>query len=88
MAVATAKMSTKGQVVIPEAMRLVLNLKPGSRFVVIQEGDTMLFKVIPQPSREEFQRVLTDFREKVRKAGIKKSDVAAAIKRVRSRRKR
>ena len=85
MAVATTKMSSRGQVVIPEEIRIILNLKAGSRFIVIQEGDTMLFKVIPQPTPEDFQRVLSDFQVKVKGSAIKKSDLAAAIKKVRRR---
>ena len=50
-------MSSRGQVVIPEEIRLKLKLKEGSRFIVVEEGDTVLFKVLPEPSPEEFQKV-------------------------------
>jgi AbrB family looped-hinge helix DNA binding protein len=37
--VATTKMSSKGQVVIPEQVRKSMNLQPGTRFVVLGEGE-------------------------------------------------
>lgn len=83
MALATTKMSSRGQVVIPEEIRLKLNLKEGSRFIVVEEGDTVLFKVLPEPSREEFQRVMDKFRNAVKGAGLKKSDLSRAIKKSR-----
>lgn len=40
--VATTKMSSKGQVVIPEEIRRKLNLVSDSRFVVLGEFDTII----------------------------------------------
>ena len=37
--VSTTKMSSKGQVVIPEEVRKALNLQTGTQFVVLGEGD-------------------------------------------------
>ena len=37
--VSTTKMSSKGQVVIPENIRKELNLKAGAQFVVVGEKD-------------------------------------------------
>lgn len=79
-------MSSRGQVVIPEEIRLKLKLKEGSRFIVVEEGDTVLFKVLPEPSREEFQKVLEKFRLQAKEAGLKKSDLSRAIKKSRRRR--
>jgi len=47
---ATTKMSSKGQVVIPEEVRDALGLKAGSKFVVVGEGDVVILKVITPPS--------------------------------------
>ena len=38
---ATTKMSSKGQVVIPEQIREQLHLREGEQFVVIGRGDTV-----------------------------------------------
>ena len=39
---ATTKMSSKGQVVIPEEIRRRLKLKTGAQFVVIGEDDVVM----------------------------------------------
>ena len=42
--VSTTKMSSKGQVVIPENIRKQLNLKAGAQFVVVGEKDVVILK--------------------------------------------
>jgi AbrB family looped-hinge helix DNA binding protein len=84
--VATTKMSSKGQVVIPEEIRKRLRLKAGSRFVVVGEKDTVVFKAISPPSMDEFDDLLDEARRQARKAGMKRSDISAALKKVRARR--
>ena len=83
--VATTKMSSKGQVVIPEAIRKRLGLEPGVEFVVLGEGDTVVLKPISVPSMREFDEVIAGARRAARRAGLKRSDIAAAIQSVRSR---
>ena len=83
---ATTKMSSKGQVVIPEEIRKKLRLKPGSQFVVVGRGDVVVLKAISMPSMDEFDDVLADARRSARRAGLKRSDVAAAVAAVRAKR--
>lgn len=80
---ATTKMSSKGQVVIPEEVRKALGLKAGSKFVVVGEGDVIILKKITPPSMSEFDDIIDEARRQARHAGMKRSDVAAAIKAVR-----
>jgi len=84
--VATTKMSSKGQVVIPEEIRKRLRLKAGSRFVVVGDKDTVIFKSITPPSMGEFDELLAEARNQARKAGMKRSDISAAVKKTRARR--
>ncbi len=81
--VATTKMSSKGQVVIPEAIRKRLNLKPGSRFVVLAGEDAVILKAIEAPAVSQFDDLLRAARRAAREAGLKRADIAAAIKDVR-----
>ncbi len=83
---ATTRMSTKGQVVIPEEIRNRLGLKPGSRFVVVGQGDVVMLKTISAPELEQFDDLVSEARRSAKRAGMKRSDVAAAVKRVRGKR--
>jgi AbrB family looped-hinge helix DNA binding protein len=76
-------MSSKGQVVIPEAIRKRLKLKAGSQFVVIGEQDVVILKAISPPSMEDFEQLVTEARKRARDAGLRPSDVTRAIRKVR-----
>lgn len=82
---ATTKMSSKGQVVIPENIRKRLKLKAGSQFVVVGDEDVVILKAISAPSMEEFDALIAEARKQAREAGLKKADIAAAIARARGR---
>jgi AbrB family looped-hinge helix DNA binding protein len=82
---ATTKMSSKGQVVIPEDIRKRLKLKAGSQFVVVGEKDVVILKAISPPSMEEFDALIAEARRQGKQAGLKRSDITAAIARVRGR---
>ena len=79
----TTKMSSKGQVVIPENIRNQLGLKAGCRFIVIGDKDVVILKTISPPSMEEFDKLIAEARKQGKRAGIKKSDIAAAIAKAR-----
>lgn len=79
----TTKMSSKGQVVIPEDIRKRLNLKPGSRFIVVGDGDIVILKAIVPPKMEDFKGLITEARTKAKAAGLKPADIDAAIKEAR-----
>lgn len=81
---ATTKMSSKGQVVIPENIRRALRLRTGVRFVVTGGNGIVVLKVINPPSPAEFDALVAEARRQAKKAGMKRSDVAAAVAAVRS----
>lgn len=81
--VATTKMSSKGQVVIPEDIRKNLNLKAGSQFVVVGDKDVVILKSISPPSIDEFDELIAQARTKGKKAGLIKADIKEAIKKSR-----
>ena len=83
---ATTRMSSKGQVVIPEEIRKRLKLKAGCQFVVVGEKDTVILKAISPPSLEEFDDLIREARKQARRAGLKRSDLSAAVAKVRGRR--
>jgi len=81
---ATTKKSSKGQVVIPEDIRKRLGFKARSQFVVVGENDVVILKAISSSSMEEFDGLITEARKQARQAGMNKSDISAAIAKVRS----
>ena len=85
--VSTTKMSSKGQVVIPENIRKQLNLRAGAQFVVVGEKDVVILKNITPPSLNEFDSLIDKARKEGKKAGIRKSDIADAISKVRGKMK-
>ena len=82
-AFATTKLSSKGQVVIPEDVRDQLQLQPGAQFAVIGQGDTVILKVITPPSLDDVRAMLDVAKQEARKAGLKQRDVKRAVRRAR-----
>ncbi len=83
---ATTKMSSKGQVVIPEEIRENLGLKPGAQFVVVGRDDVVILKSIEAPTMSAFDDIIGEARKQARAAGLKRADIAKALKEVRARR--
>ena len=81
----TTRMSSKGQVVIPEEIRKRLGLKAGSQFVVVGEKDTVILKTISPPSLEEFDQLIAEARKQAAKVGLKRSDITTTVAKVRGR---
>lgn len=82
---ATTKMSSKGQVVIPEEVRKRLNLKAGDQFVVVGENDVVILKAISAPSLDEFDELISKAQRGAKLAGLKQADIQDAIDRARGR---
>ncbi|NOQ23132.1 MAG: hypothetical protein GQ565_10865 [Candidatus Aegiribacteria sp.] len=82
--VATTKMSSKGQIVIPEEIRNALHLKAGTRFVVLGEGDVVVLKTITAPSSDEYKEILLRARQAAYESEMKPEDILEAIKETRS----
>jgi AbrB family looped-hinge helix DNA binding protein len=78
-------MSSKGQVVIPESIRNRLGLESGVQFVVIGEGDVVILKTIAPPSMNEFDDLISRARRQAKATGMKRSDIAKAVAKVRGR---
>ena len=79
------RMSAKGQVVIPESIRKRLRLKAGSQFIVMGDQDVVILKTIAPPSLDEFDVLIASAREQAKQAGMKRSDIPAALAKVRGR---
>lgn len=75
--------TSRGQVVIPQAIREDLRISPGNKFVVIGTGDTIILKKMEMPSMGDLKKLLARTRSETRKKGVKPSATAKAINGVR-----
>jgi len=80
---ATTKMSSKGQVVIPEAIREKMGLYSGSQFVVLADKDVVILKIISKPSLDDFKAIILKTRKAAKATGLTAKAVEDAIKEVR-----
>ena len=60
----TTRMSSKGQVVIPEEVREKLGLRPGTQFEVLGSRGMIVLRPLNVPSQEEFDRIVAESEEK------------------------
>jgi AbrB family looped-hinge helix DNA binding protein len=82
--IATTKLSSKGQVVIPEEIRKQLGLKEGDQFVVVGQDDAVILKSIKKPVLNEFDSLIDKARRQARDARLKRSDIGKAIAKVKT----
>ena len=79
MTVETVKMSSKGQIVIPQDVREELHAHAGTVFAVVSSKDTIVLKRIMTPSKaeliEELKKIAAAGRKRAEKLQIKESDV-------------
>lgn len=80
---ATTKLSSKGQIVIPEIIRHRMDLHTGDQFVVLADKDVVILKIIPKPTMSEFNKLITKARKQAKDANLTKQDIEKAIKKSR-----
>jgi AbrB family looped-hinge helix DNA binding protein len=80
---ATTRMSSKGQVVIPETIRKQLKLEEGAQFIVVGNDDVIILKAIAVPDLGEFDALIQKARKQAKESGLKQKDIEAAIAKVR-----
>jgi len=75
-------MSERGQVVIPQAVRERLGLKPKTKLLVYGEKDTIILKKLYLPNiREEWERIKKIMDERIKKYGeLTEEDIVAEVK--------
>jgi len=81
---ATTRLSSRGQVVIPEEIRTRLGLEAGAQFVVVGEGDVVVLKALKPPRMADLKTLLDKARQSAEVAGVTPDDVTKAIRDARS----
>jgi len=80
MDIKIAKISRKGQVVIPASIRKSLGLEPSDSFIVFGKGDTILFKKIEKTALEKgFEEIAGPLQREVEKSGLKREHLEEII---------
>ncbi|HLX54334.1 MAG TPA: AbrB/MazE/SpoVT family DNA-binding domain-containing protein [Aquella sp.] len=81
--IATAKLSSRGQIVIPEEIRNKMGLHIGDQFLVLAEKDIVILKMIVQPNMTEYEMLIAKARKSAKTVGLTRSSVKSIIKAVR-----
>jgi AbrB family looped-hinge helix DNA binding protein len=71
--------SEDGTIVIPKAMREKLGVTPGTKFAVLAEKDTLIFKKIEGPSRKEFEKLVDKGTRIAKENRIKEEDIEEIV---------
>ena len=80
-------LSSKGQVVLPQALRKRLKLEVGVQFLVMGDGDMIVLKQLKIPAKSDFKKFMSESRALAKKSGLNELDVQKAIREVRVRAK-
>ena len=81
--VSTTRLSSRGQVVIPEEIRRRLGLEAGVEFAVVGQGDTVVLKAVQPPAIRQFDTLMCAARKAAREAGMRPPAVARAVRKAR-----
>ncbi len=79
--------SSKGQVVLPKAVRDSLSLVAGTKLMVMCDGENILLKPIKRPDLAEFRAMMDQAALWAGEAGMREEDIEDAIAAVRKRRR-
>ena len=85
---ATTRMSSKGQIVIPEELRRAFGWSSGTSFIVVGRPDAIMLQPVTMPDMARFDGLIAEGRRQARAAGMRVGDVAAAVARVRAKKRR
>lgn len=67
---ATTKLSSRGQIVIPEEIREQMHMHTGDQFIVFAEKDIVILKAITRPEISEFNTLVTKARRKAAESSL------------------
>lgn len=82
--VSTTKMTSKGQVVIPEEIREYMSLESGVKFIVMATNDSIIFKTIKPLPKKDVKLLLKASRTIAKKHKFQAKEIPAFIAEVRS----
>lgn len=87
MSVEVLTMSSKGQIVLPAAIRKALSLVSGDKLIAYWSGDSILLKPLEVPKDDECKRWLDEARAWAVESGLTEDDIPGIIADVRAKRR-
>ena len=87
MSIEVLTVSSKGQVVLPAAMRKELSITSGAKLAAYASGNTIVLKMLDIPTESDFLAMLDEAEAWAKGAGLAEGDIDDAIKSVRSRKR-
>lgn len=87
MAVDVLTVSSKGQIVLPAAMRKAMSLMSGDRLIAYSSGDSILLKPLEVPKEDDCKKWLDEARAWAAESGLTEDDVPGIIADVRARKR-
>lgn len=79
MAEEIVKMSPKGQLVVPKAIREQAGFKPSDRFIVMPVEDGVIFKKVDIDIEQEYERLSQQVQDRFEREGIDEDEVEDAV---------
>ncbi len=73
------KMSPKGQLVVPKAIRRKAGFEPSDRFIAMPVEDGVIFKKIDIDVEEEYEKLSRQVQERFDRMGIDEDEVEDAV---------
>ena len=87
MNVEITKMSSRGQIVVPQGLRNELGMKEGAFFAIFGGKDTIILKKLEMPSKEilikDIGKMAREGKKRAENLGLKESDVPDLIHKIR-----
>ncbi len=79
----TTTLSSRGQVVIPEDVRKRLHLEPGTAFLVLAKGDTIVLQRLAEPPWKEFDDMVTEAQRQGHHTNLAMQSLKKAMNKIR-----
>ena len=87
MAVEMIKMSSKGQIVIPQDIRAEIHASEGTIFAVVSGRDSIVLKKVATPSKEELicelKEIAKEGKRRLEAKNIKEEDITNIVHKAR-----
>ena len=84
MAIDVLTLSTKGQLVLPYALRKSMSLSSGDKLVAYWSNGAIVLKKLELPSASDFEKEIDETVRVAQAAGIREQDIADTIKEYRA----